>query len=56
MGHLKTRLVECENPVGMKRTTNWKLPPIDFVYGKKEKPDPEGVSKSKKIVDKFFYK
>jgi hypothetical protein len=47
MSHLKTRLVECENPVGMKRTTNWKLPPIDFVYGKKEKPDPEGVSISK---------
>jgi hypothetical protein len=36
-----------EKPVGQKRNTGWKLPPIDFVYGKKEKEDPEGVSKSK---------
>lgn len=47
MTHLKTRLVECDNPVGIKKTSNWKLPPIDFLYGKKEKEDPEGVSISK---------
>jgi hypothetical protein len=48
MSHLKTRLVECERPVGMKKSSSWKLPPIGFVYGKKEKEDPEGVSISKK--------
>jgi hypothetical protein len=42
--YLKTRLVECENPVGKKKTSNWVLPPVDFVYGKKEKEDKEGVS------------
>jgi hypothetical protein len=44
---LKTRLVECEHPVGIKKTSNWKLPSIDFVYGKKEKEDKEGVSVGK---------
>lgn len=44
MTHLKTRLKECEHPVGKKKTSNWVLPPVDFVYGKKEKPDKEGVS------------
>lgn len=44
---LKNRMVECNNPVGTKKTSNWKLPPIGFVYGKKEKEDPEGVSISK---------
>ena len=47
MTHLKTRLVEVEHPIGVKRVSNWKLPPIDFVYGKKEKGDKEGVSISK---------
>jgi hypothetical protein len=42
--YLKTRLVECENPVGKKKTSNWVLPPVGFVYGKKEKEDKEGVS------------
>jgi hypothetical protein len=47
MTHLKTRLVEVEQPIGVKKVSNWKLPPIDFVYGKKEKGDKEGVSISK---------
>ncbi len=47
MTHLKSRLVECENPIGKKKTSNWVLPPVNFVYGKKEKEDPEGVSISK---------
>lgn len=44
---LKTKLAENSNPVGIKKTSNWKLPPEDFVYGKQEKPDKEGVSISK---------
>jgi hypothetical protein len=49
---LRTRLAECENPVGTKRTSNWQLPPQEFAYGKKEKEDPEGVSISKYIFFK----
>lgn len=41
---LKSRLVECEHPVGMKKTSNWKLPAEDFSYGKVVVPDKEGVS------------
>ena len=41
---LKTRLIENEHPIGIKKTSNWKLPPVDFAYGKKEKEDLEGVS------------
>lgn len=44
---LRTRLIEQENPVGIKKTSNWKLPDKDFAYGKKTIPDKEGVSKSK---------
>lgn len=47
---LKTKLIENENPIGIKKTSNWKLPPIDFVYGKKQMPDPEGVSISIKFL------
>jgi hypothetical protein len=47
---LKTKLSNCDNSVGSKKTSNWKLPPIDFVYGKKEKEDPEGVSISKNYL------
>lgn len=44
---LKTRLIECDHPVGVKKTSNWKLPPPDFAYGLRGKPDEEGVSISK---------
>ncbi len=43
---LKKKIINSSNPVGSKSVNDWKLPPIDFVYGKKEKEDPEGVSKS----------
>lgn len=46
---LRTRLIEGECPVGVKKTSNWKLPPEEFPYGKKEIPDKEGVGKSKQI-------
>lgn len=46
---LKTNLVENTNPVGVKKTTNWKLPPKDFAYGKRVEPDKEGVSIGKII-------
>ena len=49
MTFLKTRLVEVEQPIGTKKVSNWKLPPIDFVYGKKEKEDKEGVSISEQF-------
>lgn len=44
---LKTNLIENTNPVGVKKTSNWKLPPKDFAYGKRVEPDKEGVSISK---------
>jgi hypothetical protein len=44
---LKTRLVECDHPVGQKKSTNWKLPPVDFSYGKPHQSDKEGVGISK---------
>jgi hypothetical protein len=46
--YLKERLYEAEHPVGVKKYSNWKLPPPDFAYGLRVKPDPEGVSISKK--------
>jgi hypothetical protein len=44
---LKTRLVECEHPVGQKKTGNWKLPSEDFSYGKPPQSDKEGAGISK---------
>jgi hypothetical protein len=43
MLQLKTRMIETDHPIGVKKTSNWKLPPIDFVYGKKNVPDREGA-------------
>lgn len=43
--YLKNRLIENSNPVGVKRTSNWKLPPSDFYYGKKLPEDEHGVGK-----------
>lgn len=45
---LKNRLIEAEHPVGIKKTSNWKLPSEVFAYGKKETPDKEGVSIGKR--------
>ena len=36
---LKRRLIEADHPVGCKPVNNWKLPPSDFAFGKKEKDD-----------------
>lgn len=36
---LKKKIVEAERPVGVKTISNWKLPPSEFAYGKKEKDD-----------------
>ena len=47
--YLKERLYEAEHPVGVKKYSNWKLPPPDFAYGLRVKPDPEGVSIVRKI-------
>lgn len=44
---LRTNLRECEHPVGVKKTSNWKLPPVGFAYGLPGKKDEEGVSISK---------
>ena len=46
---LRTNLKECEHPVGVKKTSNWKLPPKDFAYGLPGKKDEEGVSISNHI-------
>ena len=41
---LKQKIVESHKPVGVKKQSNWKLPPSDFAYGFKVKPDAEDVS------------
>lgn len=46
---LRTNLKECERPVGVKKTSNWKLPPAGFAYGLPGKKDEEGVSISKSL-------
>lgn len=43
---LKNKLVENDHLPGIKKVSNWNLPPDDFCYGKKEEPDKEGVSSS----------
>lgn len=40
---LRTRLIEAEHPVGVKKTSNWHLPPPDFAYGKPLVHDKEGA-------------
>ena len=47
---LKNKLIDSENPAGVKRASNWKLPPPDFAYGKKEEADKEGVNISKLLI------
>jgi hypothetical protein len=44
---LRTKLIENEHPVGIKKTSNWKLPSEEIAYGKSIIPDKEGVSISK---------
>ena len=44
---LKNKLIENEHLPGIKRVSNWTLPPQEFSYGKKEEPDKEGASKGK---------
>lgn len=45
--YLKMRLAEAEHPVGVKKYSQWKLPPADFAYGKRDIKDKEGASKGK---------
>ena len=44
---LKNKIIEAEKPVETKTVSNWKLPPAEFSYGKKEKDDEfhAGISK-----------
>jgi len=44
---LRTKLIENGHPVGIKKTSNWKLPPEELSYGKPIIPDKEGVNISK---------
>ena len=44
---LRTKLIESNHPVGIKKTSNWHLPPENFSFGKTVIPDREGVSLSK---------
>ena len=48
---LKNKLIESEHIAGMKRVSNWKLPPQGFAYGKKEIEDKEGASKCKLLYN-----
>jgi len=50
---LKARLIEADNPVGVKKTSNWILPPEEFSYGRKNIPDKEGASIGK--INVFNY-
>jgi hypothetical protein len=44
---LETRIKESSNPIGVKKTSNWKLPKNDFTYGLAGKTDKEDASISK---------
>jgi hypothetical protein len=44
---LQTRRIESSNPVGVKKTSNWKLPNNEFTYGLAGKTDKEDASISK---------
>ena len=44
---IRTMLIENKKPVGVKKVSNWKLPPNDFAYGKKIPSDKEDASVSK---------
>lgn len=50
---LKNKLEESNKPVGKKAVNNWKLPPSDFAYGKKEKDDEFHAAASKYLSNKF---
>lgn len=41
---LKKQIIESHKPVGVKKTSNWKLPPEEFAYGYKVKEDLENAS------------
>ena len=41
---LRTNLIECEHPVGVKKKSRYTLPPQDHVYGLPYKMDAEGAS------------
>ena len=41
---LKNQIIESHKPVGVKKTSTWKLPPEEFAYGYKVKEDAENVS------------
>jgi hypothetical protein len=52
---LKHKIIESEKPVGRKPVNNWKLPPADFAYGKKEKDDEFHAGASKLTMLIIFY-
>ena len=51
---LKNRLDESNKPVGRKPLNNWKLPPSDFAYGRKEKDDEFHAGASKLVSNNFI--
>ncbi len=51
---LKIRLIEADHPVGVKKSSIWRLPPENFAYGRKETPDKEGVGKRNFLI--IFFK
>ena len=53
---LTTKLIENTNPVGVKKTSNWKLPTEHFTYGKKDIPDKEGVAASLYFINISYKK
>ena len=52
---LKHKIIESDHPVGKKPVNNWKLPPKDFSYGRKEKDDEYHVGASTFLFFTFFY-
>lgn len=41
---LKKQIIDSYKPVGVKKSSDWNLPPKDFAYGYKVKEDPENAS------------
>ena len=49
---LKNKILESDKPVGRKPLNDWKLPPTNFAYGRKEKEDEFHAAASKLIIIK----
>ena len=51
---LKIHIKKSKHPVGVKRPSHMKLPPLDHIYGYKPKKDLEGADTSKSLLKNLY--